>query len=333
MEIRMLKRMCSVYLILTLGSPAWSADTDAPARRRPDGRLPRATQPADTRTLRDLEYAKADGEPLLLDLYLPKDPPAHPIPLVVWIHGGGWRAGDKSRCPAIPLVEHGYVVASIDYRLSTEAKWPAQIYDCKAAIRWLRTHAKEYDYDPQRIGVWGGSAGGHLVAMLGTSGAVKELEGSEGNESISSRVQAVCDWFGPTDLEKLAAAHPNITRNREATNAVALLLGGPIDENKDKARQANPITYISKDDPPFLIMHGDKDPLVPLNQSELLQEALDKAGVSCKLQIVEGAGHAGPGFMTPEVHRMVLSFFDRTLKNAPTAQSERLKHSAKEKIQ
>jgi acetyl esterase/lipase len=236
----------------------------------------------------------------------------------VWIHGGAWLGGSKNGTPAMGQLRRGYAVASINYRLSQEAIFPAQIHDCKAAIRWLRAHAKEYNLDAKRIGVWGSSAGGHLVALVGTSGDVKELEGDEGNLDQPSRVQAVCDWFGPTDFCQMAAhALPDSKLDHDAAGSPeSKLIGGPIQENKDKVAKANPITYVSKDDPPFLIMHGDKDNLVPHHQGEILAEALRKAGVQVTFETVKGAGH---GFGGPEVMKRVEDFFDKHLKGAASS--------------
>ena len=297
--------LVAILALAALAGAAMAAE-GGPERRGPP------PTPQGVKALRDLEYAGAGGKALKLDLYLPEKSD-RPLPLIVWIHGGAWRAGNKGGCPALRFVDRGYAAASIDYRLSQEAIFPAQIHDCKAAIRWLRAHAKEYQIDPNRIGVWGSSAGGHLVALLGTSGDVKELEGDEGNLDQSSRVQAVCDWFGPTDFCQMAAhSSPNAKiKHDDAGSPESLLVGGPIQDSKDKVAKANPITYVSKDDPPFLIMHGDKDDLVPHHQSELLNEALKKAGVDVTFKTVEGAGH---GFGGPEVNRMVEEFFDRCLK-------------------
>lgn len=281
----------------------------------PEGRPPQkgpAPNLAGVKAMRDLEYAKPGGKPQLLDLFVPEKADG-PLPLIVWIHGGAWLGGSKNGTPAMGQLRRGYAVASINYRLSQEAIFPAQIHDCKAAIRWLRAHAKEYNLDPKRIGVWGSSAGGHLVALVGTSGDVKELEGDEGNLDQSSRAQAVCDWFGPTDFCQMAAhALPDSKLDHDAAGSPeSKLIGGPIQENKDKVAKANPITYVSKDDPPFLIMHGDKDPLVPHHQSELLNDALKKAGVAVTFKTVEGAGH---GFGGPDVMKTVEEFFDKHLK-------------------
>lgn len=286
--------------ILLLG---WCSDSSLPAQA-----------PAPQRHL-DIEYASVDGLSLKLDLYTPGENVDAPRPLVVWIHGGAWRAGDKQRCPAVRLVSRGYIVASINYRLSQQAIFPAQIYDCKAAIRWLRANAEMYHIDPARIGVWGSSAGGHLVALLGTSGGVSELSDPRlGNADQSSRVQAVCDFFGPTDLLQMdahaLAAAP--FKHDAADSPESLLIGGPIQENRDKAARANPISFVSKDDPPFLILHGDQDPLVPLHQSQLLADALQQVGVEHEFHTIEGYGHGFGG--NRDVNQLVDTFFDKILK-------------------
>jgi acetyl esterase/lipase len=193
----------------------------------------------------------------------------------------------------VPLVEKGYAAASINYRLSQQALFPAQIEDCKAAIRWLRANAKKYHLDPRHIGVWGASAGGHLVALLGATGGVKDLEGEEGNLDQSSRVQAVVDWFGPTDFATIGKGLS------DPKSPVSRLIGGSPQENKEKAAKASPITYVGKDAAPTLIMHGDKDNLVPISQSEELAAALKKAGVEVTFQVVKGNGHGGPDFLNP----------------------------------
>jgi acetyl esterase/lipase len=265
--------------------------------------------PPGVKVLRGLEYIADGHERHKLDLYLPEKADG-PLPVIVWVHGGAWRAGSKENCPAVPLATKGYAVASINYRLSQNAIFPAQIEDCKAAVRWLRAHAKKYGLAPDRFGAWGASAGGHLVALLGTSGGVKELEGKGGNLDRSSRVQAVVDWFGPTDFTKMGGSH-NSPKSPES-----LLIGGPVQENKAKAAKANPITYVGEGPPPFLIMHGTKDPAVPFSQSELLAEALKKAGAEVTLVPLEGAGHGGPAFNAPKVRRQIEEFFDKHLKSA-----------------
>jgi acetyl esterase/lipase len=194
--------------------------------------------------------------------------------------------------------------------LSQESSFPAQINDCKGAVRWLRANAARYGLDPNRFAAWGASAGGHLVALLGTSGGVAELEGPVNGLKESSRVQAVVDWFGPTDLPQMGNFPSDIQHNAP-DSPESKLIGGPILENQDKARKASPITYVSKDSPPFLIMHGDRDRVVPFNQGEELYAALKKAGVDATFIPVKGAGH---GFGGPEVTTSVRGFLKRTLK-------------------
>ena len=262
---------------------------------------------------RDIEYARVGDISLKLDLYTPKEPVGE-LPLIVWIHGGAWRAGSKSSCPALRFLERGFVVASISYRLSQTAIYPAQIHDCKGAIRWLRKSASAYSFDPQRIGVWGSSAGGHLVALLGTSGDVEELEGEVGVTGISSRVQAVCDFSGPTDfLQMDAHSKPGAPIVHDAMDSPeSQLVGGPIQENREKVARANPITFVSGDDPPIIIFHGDRDPLVPHHQSVILHDALEKAGVDVTFRTVKGAGHGFRGREKVDVE--VDAFFDKHLK-------------------
>jgi len=259
--------------------------------------------------LRDLEYVPGGHERQKLDLYFPSGGEIRFHPLIIWVHGGAWLAGSKDRCPARRFVEQGYVVASINYRLSQHATFPAQIQDCKAAVRWLRANAGKYGIDPKRFGVWGASAGGHLVALLGTAGDVNDFDVGE-NLDVSSRVQAVCDFFGPTDFVRMSD-YPSTMDHDAADSPESKLVGGAVQENKEKVQRANPITYVTKDDPPFLIVHGDKDPLVPHNQSELLLAALKQATVEVKLYTVRDGGHGG--FQDPNVPALVTEFFARHL--------------------
>jgi acetyl esterase/lipase len=261
--------------------------------------------------LRDLEYARVDDLSLKLDLYLPDPLPDKRLPLVIWIHGGGWRGGSKDRTRAPETLGTGYAVASIDYRLSHEAVFPAQIHDCKAAIRWLRGHATEYNLDPDRFGAWGSSAGGHLVALLGTSGGVGELEGIVGDHlRQSSDVQAVCDYYGPTDLLAMLS-QPSLLDHHSPTSPESLLLGGPVSENQELAWLASPIAFVDPTDPPFFIVHGDQDPTVPVEQSIDFHAALTDLGVDSMLRIVEGAKHGG---FPDEVYEAVKAFFDDHLR-------------------
>ena len=268
--------------------------------------------PADVKVYRDVHYGPHE-ERNLLDVYVPAGS-VEPLPLVIWIHGGGWQNGSKATGgPAISLLSQGFAVASINYRLSGDDVFPAQIEDCKAAIRFLRARAEDYNVDPRRFGVWGSSAGGHLVALLGTSGDVKDLEGAVGDfDEVTSRVQAVCDWFGPTDLLQMGGRHD------DAESPESKLIGGPIQERKAEAARANPIAYVSPDDPPFLIMHGSSDPAVPFHQSELLEAALKKVGVESTLVKLVGAGHGGPEFTSPDSQTRVAEFFSKHVSEKPT---------------
>lgn len=265
---------------------------------------------------RDVQYGKAGERPLKLDLVLPRKSSEKPLPAIVFIHGGAWRAGDKAGgiWNVMRFVASGsYVGASVGYRLTGEAIWPAQIHDCKAAIRWLKANAKKYHIDPEKIGVWGSSAGGHLVSLLGTSGDVKELEGDCGSSDQSSRVACVVDFCGPSDFLAFAKAKRTgpLPSPADSRSPESILLGGPVEEKKDVARQASPVTYASADDPPFLIVHGTEDPIVPPQQAELLHAALKKAGTSPVLLKVHGAGH---GLGGPEVLRRVETFLDKHLR-------------------
>lgn len=271
-------------------------------------------QDEEKKAFRDLAYVK-DGHPRQkLDLYLPDNPSSGSIPLVIWIHGGGWQKGSKDRIDRNEFIlEAGFALASVNYRLTSDATFPAQIHDCKAAVRYLRKNARSFGLDPTRFGAWGASAGGHLVALLGTSGGVEELEGELGVTGVSSEVQAVCDWFGPSDILKIGEyATKNLKPGDDPSDqALYKFMGGPVKENKKKARAASPVSYVDKHDPPFLIMHGDNDELVPLSESEILDKLLQQSGVESELIIVQGAGHGF--FKDMEQHRQVTDFFSRQL--------------------
>jgi acetyl esterase/lipase len=274
--------------------------------------------PADASEIRDLVYRKVGDQELRIDLYLPKKAAGKP-PMILCIHGGGWSRGNKKQCPAVMMVKDGYAVASIQYRLTDKAPFPAQIEDCKAAVRWLRANADKYHFSAGRIGVWGHSSGAHLAALLGTSGDVPALEGKGENAQFSSRVQAVCEISGPADLvqmyQDLAASSSEMAP--EAKAAIEALIGGPLDAQRQVAIAASPITYVSKDDPPFLIIHGDEDATVPVSQSRLFAQALKAAGVPTTLEIAVGRGHGTGG---PRFEPMLKAFFDKYLRASPEPQ-------------
>lgn len=263
----------------------------------------------------DLEYAKVGGKSLKLDLYLP-DKAEAPTPLIIFIHGGGWAAGDKRNVPSngAEFVRNGYAVACVQYRLSGEAIFPAAIQDCKSAVRWLRANAQKYNLDPERFAAWGNSAGGHLVALLGVSGGVKEFDVGD-NLEFSSKVQAVCDWFGPTDFLQMNAQSEGkgALDHDSPKSPESRFIGGPIQENKDKVAKANPIRYVTKDSPPFLIVHGEKDNLVPIGQSKLLEAALKKAGADVTLIVLPRSGHGGAEFLHADVTNQMISFFAKSI--------------------
>ena len=229
--------------------------------------------PEGARIMRDLEYARVGEKKLLLDLYLPEKATG-PLPVIVWVHGGGWKNGSKDQClPArLGFPQRGYAVASVGYRLSGDATFPAQIEDCKAAVRWLRANARKYNLDSDHIGAWGSSAGGHLVNLLGVTGGTRDFDG-HGNLKFSSRVQAVCSYYGPSDFAAFVTT-PGFERNAQPDSPESRLLGGTVLDNKDKAIRASPVTYISADAPPFLLVHGDRDTAVPLGQSERMHDDL-----------------------------------------------------------
>ena len=263
----------------------------------------------------DIEYRRVGDKTLKLDLY--SQPGGEPLPLIIWVHGGAWRMGDNKHPPAVPLLtDNGFAVASITYRLSQEALFPAQIQDCKAAVRWLRAHAHDYNLDPDKFGAWGASAGGHLVALLGLAVDVPAFEVGDHLDQ-SSQVQAVCDWYGPTDFLQMDkhALQSSPFPHDAADSPESQLVGGRIQKYPDKVAEANPITYITQGHPPFLIMHGDRDPLVPFHQSQLLVEALEMVGENVTFYPVLGAGHGGGAFQDEDLLEQVVAFFNTHLRS------------------
>lgn len=306
-----MKRFLLLALLLT-------APLAAPAQPAPKP----FTMPAGIRMEKDLAYIPNGDAAQKLDIYLPEKPAAAPLPLIVHIHGGGWRGGNKFPCPFTGMVLRGYVVASIEYRFSQKTVFPAQIQDCQAALRWLRARAKEYGFDPNRVGVVGASAGGHLSALVGTAGGKKAFAPIGDHADQSDRVQAVCDIFGPADFSSVvtqAAADKNVKnifQFNSPTDPYSLLIGTKL-EDKPKADAVSPVRYISADNPPFLILHGTHDTLVPYAQSEQLAAALKAKGVEVWLQTLPGSGHGGPAFSKPSVQKLTQDFFDKHLKGAP----------------
>jgi len=293
-----LMRLRHAWLAVTIAAAVLSAEIAQPllAERRP--------LEVDNATVeRSLVYKRVNGIVLTLDLYRP-EAVSGLLPVIVCVHGGHWDAGGKGRCPAVSLVQDGYAVASINYRLARNAPFPAQLEDCKAAVRWLRANASTYNLYPARIGLGGHSSGGYLAALLGTTGGMAELEGGGENMQYSSQVQAVCDVAGPADLLAMTNLGPR------RTLAIEGLLGGSPENDKEKAIAASPIHYISKDDPPFLIVHGEADRVVPVEQSQRLYEELRKAGVNATLK----TPHVGHQAIQMDSLKDAEIFFDATLK-------------------
>ena len=261
------------------------------------------------RVIKDLPYANYDGRVLRLDLFIPDDVPA-PRPTIMWVRGGGWSEVDKNvDHPGEFLAQHGFVAANIEYRSSREVIAPGNVHDCKAAVRWLRANAGAYGIDPNRIGVYGGSAGGHLVALLAVTMGVKELEGNGGNANVSSAVQAACDYCGPADLTRIAI--PAIRQQFSVLyEATAEYLGGPVEERVELARFISPLTWVSPAAAPLWIVHGDADSIVPVEESLLFYDALKKAGAPASLQIVKGGDHSWDQQLTDD---KLIAFFRQAL--------------------
>lgn len=258
--------------------------------------------------VRDVVYGDGEGVPLKLDLYLPMKKPKRPMPLVVFIHGGGWEAGDKSMGHGGAYAARGWAFASVGYRLSPRYRFPTFLHDVKCAVRYLRAHAKAHGTDPGHIGVWGQSAGGHLALMLGLTAGEPAFEGRGGWAGASSRVQAIVDMFGPTDLQA-----PNWPAPLQATIRRGF---GPTEP---ELRFGSPMTYLRRDLPPTLVLHGRQDPVVPLDQSQRLVQRLKALKAPVDFVLVEQAGHAFGPTTRPtgdQLDARVAAFFTRWLAPA-----------------
>ncbi len=266
--------------------------------------------PEGTQIFRDIAYVPHGHENQVLDLYLPEA--GESLPLIIYLHGGAFRAGSKNQLPAIDYVEKGYAVASVEYRFSQHAIFPAQIEDVKAAVRWLRANADEYNIDPDRFASWGQSAGSHLAIMLGVTDGVTEFEVGD-NLDVSSAVQVVIDNYGPTDFAQMDAHRlPDGQEHNPANSPESEFVGGALQENLEAVARANPITYVSEGDAPMLVVHGDSDPLVPHHQSEILVAALEEANVPVEFYTVSGGGHGR--FTDPKVGELIEMTLEKYLK-------------------
>ena len=308
-----------LYCMATIALSILVASTAAFCAAAPKPK-PAITIPADLELIKDVAYSPDGNKAHVLDILRLKKLPKGPMPVLVWIHGGGFVGGDKASGYSYlkRFAKRGYFCATINYRFAYEKHFPGQLEDCKCAIRFLRAHAKEYNLDADHIGVCGGSAGGNLVSMLGTTGGVKEFEGTGGWEKYSSRVQAVVDYYGITDfmaINELVKQGKATQRfmDRTGTDSVSHLLGVPKWwENPELCRKASPTTYASKDDAPFYIFHGDLDPLTNHEQGELLNERLRAAGVESDFYLVVGGKHGWPA--RADVDTKVDAFLDKHLR-------------------
>jgi acetyl esterase/lipase len=252
-------------------------------------------------------YASADPQQTM-DIVRPKEPGKHPV--VLAIHGGGFRAGSRKgyQATCAALAGHGYVCATADYRLAPAAPFPAAVYDVKAAVRYLRAHAEELGIDPAKIGVMGGSAGGHLALFLGVTGNVPEFEGEGPNREQSSRVQAVVDYFGPSDFTK------SYGRSVDAAEVLPLFLGGDLAHARAMHLRASPLNWVTPDAAPTLAIQGTKDRYVNYEQSVWIIDRLLAVGVEAELETIDGADHGFKGADAERADKRMMAFFDRYLK-------------------
>ena len=273
--------------------------------------------PAGFKAVNDVSYAGNDNPRQKLNLYVPSEKPANPLPIIVYIHGGGWEGGSKDAADVLsPFLNDGkYAAASVGYRLTNEAHWPEQAYDCKAALRWIAANGAEYGIDTSRIALFGISAGGHLVSLLGTTVGDADLEGPLGPKvELPVRIRCVANFCGPANFLTFESQGSIISG--EKPGAVTKLLGGKVSERQSEAKAASPELHVSSDDPPFLHIHGTKDPLVPYAQAIAFDKTLDAAGVSSTLLTGEGGNHV---FFSKDLGMAMRQFFDRHLEGKDVA--------------
>ncbi|HWZ00444.1 MAG TPA: alpha/beta hydrolase [Edaphobacter sp.] len=272
----------------------------------------------------DVQYCTGAGKPLLMDIFLPKSRIRTPSPAVLWIHGGGWERGDKNgNSGAQLLANQGFVTASLFYRLSGDSPFPADIEDCKCAIRFLRANATKYGIDPDRIGVAGASAGGHLAELVATADKSAGLEGDGSWQNVSSKVQAASAYYGASDFTVGAMQFQHHTGQ-----VIVKLFRGTEKEKPELYRKASPIFYLSKQAPPLLLVHGEEDDLVPFDQSARMADAYRRLGLPVEFIAVENAGHdfehVGEAPISPSVetvHQKTIDFFKHYLVSAPSTRT------------
>ena len=259
----------------------------------------------------DIPFATVDGNELALDIYMPSA--ADNPPLLVWVHGGAWRAGSRKSVSSLAYVEAGYALASVSYRLSGVAPFPAQSHDIKGAIRFLRANAGAYGYDASRIGILGSSAGAHLAALVGVTNGNEELEGDVGgNLDQSSDIAAIVSYFPATNLTSILDQSTPFGLNLRVPSLEALF-GGPMEDKTELARLASPVFHVDADDPPLFLLHGDQDPQMPINQSHELHGVYKEQGLGVEFEVVHGSPHGGPAFFDAGRNAMVGAFLDAHL--------------------
>ena len=295
-----LKTLCTVLIILITFT--------AQAQQAPDN----SNLSASYSKISDLNYAVAGDYHLLLDVYLPKD--AINPPLIVYIHGGAWRSGSKDSVPIMPLIEDGFALASVEFRMSEQAMFPAQMHDLKAAIRFLRGNAKQLGYNANKIGVLGSSSGGHLAALMGVSNGDAALEGELGEyRDQSSAVQAVVSYFGASNLTSILDQSTPFGLNVRVP-ALDLFIGGQPADQTELARLASPVFHVDADSAPLFMLHGDQDPQMPINQSHELHSAYKQHGVPVQFEVVHGSAHGGAAFYDASNNALVSAFLNTYLR-------------------
>jgi acetyl esterase/lipase len=257
-----------------------------------------------------VEYSNPDGQHLQVNLARPKTGQG-PFPAVLCIHGGGFRAGERGGYDGLvkKLAAHGYVAATVTYRLAPKYQFPAAVHDVKAAVRWLRANSEKYHIDPDRIGVTGGSAGGHLAQFLGVTGGVREFEGQGGYPEQSSRVACVVNYFGPSDFTK------SYGKSVDAAEVLPLFLGGNLEKARHQHIISSPLNWVTPDAAPTLCIHGTEDKYVAYEQATWLIDRLKSCDVEAELLTMKGAGHGFGGKDAATAEAALFAFFDKKLKS------------------
>jgi uncharacterized protein (TIGR03067 family) len=322
-QIIFLRLLAAVIFLPASGAFAQTVPTNVPSAAEV---LPASSPYGEATIITNIFYATNPMPRQNFDLILPANKGDQRFPLIVWIHGGAWMLGVKEWDNVKYLVRHGYAIASVDYRFSTEAPFPAQIQDCNTALNFILAHATNYGINPRRFVVAGGSAGGHLALLLGLARGNRDFGADPAIKPL-----AILDFFGPADFNRtkddLEAIHSE-KGLQDFNDAVGRLLGVPVDQPSEKAKLASPITYVSAGNPPVLIIHGGRDESVPVAQSRRLHEALDRLGVKNQFIMVD-AGHDGPLFSTPEIEAKVVNFLNEILA-ATSATPEQENKAAKQ---